>query len=792
MSQTCCNPARPVRDVWHARTAAVGVLLVSSMLFAAAPAGVLARQGVAGDETSLGDRGLVAREQALLDLTNPFTVMCVACHPDDEDGLTLTLERRKFGARTVTLFATSGEGGQNAVGPELYDELGRIRERETVEAAAVQGSRPYFLRLPDFGYSKSGDEAMAVWEKAAGGHDALLRLFVAAIRDLRPDVVITNHDTKTGHGQHQATGRLLVEALAAAPDPARFPDAGKPWQPQSVLVRASRESAGSIVIGGAGYDAVRGLSYREIAFRALLRHATQGPWRFEMMPTETRYQPLTRPKPTSERIGSPLTQGLDVPRGAFVVGRSVLDASGADLRSLLVQALTTDVVSDEHRPRLIAGILAVDGIDVRLGFTSVSVVAGTNATARLQVSNAGSAPISVTEVFLSSTNVAAVERQKIGPDGTAAASSRKSIDFDLPTDALLDADTRLSRPRPCAYDPFSATPRGSSDDAFERVSGTVTVQTGGLALPVGVVAFLQVTPPVGARATPKEDANGQWSISVANLSPRPLDVSLAADGAERRTLAPGAGTVFVIAHPPTNAVTVYGRVSAPAGPLRSLATVEARDLTVPVDVASGLRVGFVRSFDYTLPRTLDRLGVRSRELSVDDLRVADLSRYDTIVLDNRAYVKYPDLASVNDRLLTFVREGGTLVVFYHKRGEYPDGLAPYPFTIGNGRVTDENAPVTLLEPSNDVFSRPNRITARDFDGWIQERGVYFPSEWAPQYVTPMETHDPGEQDLRGGMLVAPYGKGRYVYTSIVWYRQLRGFVPGGFRIFANLISLGKS
>src|SRR5919199_3715507 len=176
--------------------------------------------------------------QALLDVMNPWTVMCVAAHPDDEDGATLTLLRRKYGVHTVTLFSTYGEGGQNAIGPELYEELGAIRARETEAAAKVQGSEPYFLALRDFGFSKSADEAFRVW-----GHDEALRRMVLKIRQLRPDVIITNHDTVTGHGHQQATGRLALEAFDAAADPKRFPEqlSGKvqPWQVKRLFVRFS-------------------------------------------------------------------------------------------------------------------------------------------------------------------------------------------------------------------------------------------------------------------------------------------------------------------------------------------------------------------------------------------------------------------------------------------------------------------------------------------------------------------------------------------------------------------------
>ncbi len=174
--------------------------------------------------------------QAVLDLANPWTVMCVAAHPDDEDGSTLTILRRKYGIHTVSLFSTFGEGGQNAVGPELYEDLGVIRARETMAAAEVQGSEPHFLGFRDFGFSKSAEETFRAW-----GEKEILRRMVLQIRLLRPDVIITNHDTTSGHGHHQATGRTVLQAFDAAADPKQFPEqlAQAPaWQVQRLFVRS--------------------------------------------------------------------------------------------------------------------------------------------------------------------------------------------------------------------------------------------------------------------------------------------------------------------------------------------------------------------------------------------------------------------------------------------------------------------------------------------------------------------------------------------------------------------------
>src|SRR4026209_414800 len=181
--------------------------------------------------------------QALLDLQNPWTVMCVAAHPDDEDGSSLTVLRRKYGVHTVSVFSTFGEGGQNAVGPELYEELGVIRARETMDASEVQGSEPYFLGFKDFGFSKSAEETFRAW-----GEREVLRRMVLQIRRLRPDAIITNHDTASGHGHHQATGRVVLQVFEAAADPKQFPEqlsqAGV-WQVQRLFVRNRGQGQGT-------------------------------------------------------------------------------------------------------------------------------------------------------------------------------------------------------------------------------------------------------------------------------------------------------------------------------------------------------------------------------------------------------------------------------------------------------------------------------------------------------------------------------------------------------------------
>jgi len=216
-------------------------------------------------------------------------------------------------------------------------------------------------------------------------------------------------------------------------------------------------------------------------------------------------------------------------------------------------------------------------------------------------------------------------------------------------------------------------------------------------------------------------------------------------------------------------------------------------------VAPKIRVGYIRGFDFSLPNALNALGVESKELSVDEVKTADLSKYTSIIVDNRVYESQPELIAANQKLLDYANAGGTLIVFYHKSDEWnPDErrkrpqLAPYKLILGNERITDENAPITFIEPDHTLLNLPNKIGPDDFRDWIQERGLYYPREWDPQFHALLQSNDPGEGLLKGGLLVADYGKGHYIYTSMVWYRQLRAGVPGAYRMLANMISYGRA
>jgi hypothetical protein len=224
---------------------------------------------------------------------------------------------------------------------------------------------------------------------------------------------------------------------------------------------------------------------------------------------------------------------------------------------------------------------------------------------------------------------------------------------------------------------------------------------------------------------------------------------------------------------------------------RQVVMAPARASLIRSDIKSpGGRVGYIAGAGDELPAAMQQLGYRVNPLSDDDLALADLSGYDVIVAGIRVYNTRPSLRRNQERLLQYVAHGGTYVVHYvtAQRGE-SEGIGPYPLSISRDRVSEEDAPVNMLAPNHTVFTSPNRITAQDFSGWIQERGLYFADRWDARYDSLLSSHDAGEPWHNGGLLITRYGQGTFVYNAYAFFRQLPAGVEGAYRLFANILAL---
>jgi hypothetical protein len=213
---------------------------------------------------------------------------------------------------------------------------------------------------------------------------------------------------------------------------------------------------------------------------------------------------------------------------------------------------------------------------------------------------------------------------------------------------------------------------------------------------------------------------------------------------------------------------------------------------VEVKIPTGLKVGYVMGAGDNIPTALQQLGMNVSLIPAEKLGTEDLGQYGTIVLGIRAYDTQKDVVANNQRLLDYVSAGGTLVVQYNTgTGAFNSGkITPYPAELSHARVSVEEAPVEILAPEDRVFHYPNEITAHDFDGWVQERGLYFMASWDSHFTPLLSSHDPGEGPQKGGLLMAKYGKGTYIYDGYAFFRQLPAGVPGAVRLYVNLLAAG--
>ncbi|HSL55671.1 MAG TPA: hypothetical protein VK868_14810, partial [Pyrinomonadaceae bacterium] len=650
-----------------------------------------------------------------------------------------------------------------------------------------------------------------------------------------PDVIITNHDTASGHGHHQATGRTVIAAVDAAADPQQFPEqlaqAGT-WQVKRLFVRSRGEAAAGaqiITLDPNETDPVRGTTYAQQALAGLHKHATQGPWpktvpasgaraiRYSLVKqapnspalpanAKTPVDGLVLPEAVASKLVAPTIESKRLTE--FIDRRLELLVSLLNAKRRGVFTAAKEVVAtDPHRfslmsSRLDAAIAAAAGASVALSPENAVLVPGYEARLAAVVTNGGVAEIQIKRLKFSglgvNRNLEAAEKMLPGTDTSAEVKVNvsKTTSLSVPSSEHL-YDGRL----------FGEPLKVDAELSIEGVSFHVENDTRRDVAPAVEIVAVDPSPYVTTPATSQRPL--EFKVTLKNHLPSEFRGLLRVRGQSLET-----GREIDLRPGETETSNLVVRTALPTGQIQGSSFAILVDQPIPKEpiakrdvpliyadaiVVSGRKVGYLPSYDQTLERSLAALGVDAKKLTVDEIAKSDLSSYNTIIIDNRGYEAHQDLIPVNNRLLKFAGDGGTLLVFYHRTNEWNPNearnrpqLAPYPIIVGDARVTEEDAPVLFLQPRHPLLNFPNRITQKDFADWVQERGLYFPREWdQQQYTAVLSTSDKGEPPLKGGLLVASYGRGNYIYTSYVWYRQLRAGLPGGYRIFANLISYGR-
>jgi LmbE family N-acetylglucosaminyl deacetylase len=800
---------------------------------------------------------------ALRKLTVVGGALYVAAHPDDENTAMLAWLGNEKLVRAGYLSVTRGDGGQNLIGDETGPLLGLVRTQELLAARRIDGAEQMFTRAIDFGYSKSPEEALAIW-----GHDEVLADVVWAIRRFQPDVVVTRFPVtgEGGHGHHTASAKLAEEAFVAAGDPARFPEQlhyVAAWKPRRIFWNRfswrpidpnDPSLAGSLRVDLGAYNPLLGRAYTEIAAVSRSQHKSQGFGSAERRGTILNYlDPRGGDAATND-----LFEGIDTSWARYAGGETVgsLLRSAADAFDpqepaasipLLLRALealdrlrATPGWSDTERPwlqgkrrDLLDAVRDCAGLAIDVSATASTVVPGGQLPVSVSVVNRSSYPFrlaSVASVFSAATQspgaplddnhpvkvelMLAVPATQSGSQpywlerpaakglytvGDSRLIGRPDSLPELPIDVTLDdaEGNRLAYSLPAVFRwtdpvdgeqirtvdvvPLVSVTLGSSVYLFPEAAArpvTVRMRSFGAAngalrlrLPTGWSAVPASVPVVFAAAGEEAQATFQVTAPEAETTGEiGAEVALG-DGEGAFRLARGSVDIDY-AHIPAQRVLRDATAKAVRADIRR----------------RGERVGYIMGSGDDVPDTLRQVGYEVTLLSDVDLDRGDFSTYDAVVAGIRAYNTRTRLRLAHDKLMRYVEGGGTMVVQYNTTDTVVPAPGPRPFEISRDRVTVEEAPVRLLDRADPLLAAPNRITEADFEGWVQERGLYFPGKWDPAYRTVLATNDPGEGEKAGGQLTMRHGEGVFVYTAYAWWRQLPAGVPGAIRAFVNLVS----
>jgi len=754
------------------------------------------------------------------------SVLMIAAHPDDENTAVLAYFARGRHFRTGYLSLTRGEGGQNLIGSEQGEWMGVIRTQELMAARRLDGAEQFFTRAIDFGFSKTAEETLAKW-----GREKILGDAVWVIRTFQPDVILLRFSgtPRDGHGHHQSSAILGKEAFEAAADPARFPEQKlAPWRAKRVLWNAfsfnremerEAEKTARLTIDTGEFDPLLGYSYGEIAGMSRSMHRSQGMGAPERKGSQRNFFTVVAGEPATKDVFDGVdTAWSRVPGGASVdtALQSAIAAFDLAKPAAIIPALMkarAEMAKLDHpiaqrklleldELAVLASGLWLDANVARPFITpeegykiQISAVNRSSAAVRLEAPAAAPLPYNTPftvsidatgpelRVGAYSDSCCAPERGPVAEAKFRVAFKGGSVEVTRPVRHRYIDDVRGELWRPLEVVPPIAVSFGERSLLFPD-SQSKRVEVSARAFTPNAAAEVMLEAPEGWKIEPATQAvkltrAGEQATLVFTVTP-----PAAASTGELR--AKGYYTARTIAYdhiPPQTVVT-------PA---------ELRVVRAEVKTLSR-RIGYIMGAGDDMPQALRQWGAEVTLLSDDDLARADLSRYDAIVTGVRAYNVRPALRANHDRLVEYASHGGTMIVQYNTATGGPfgresnelDRIGPYPISTGRARTTVEESPLVPIKPDSPLLTAPNRITAADYEGWVQERGLYFASKWDDRYQPLWESHDPGEAPQQGATLSARVGKGVYIFTPMSWFRQLPAGVPGAHRIFANFVSAAKA
>lgn len=778
------------------------------------------------------------------------TVLYVAAHPDDENTRLITYYANEMLMRTGYLSATRGDGGQNLIGPEIREQLGVIRTQELLAARRTDGGRQFFSRANDFGYSKNPEETFTIWDRDQVLADFVwvFRKFRPDIIITRFNSDGRSHGHHTASAILAREAFELAGDSTAYPEQLALVDT---WQPKKIFWNTGwwwfrnpqSDTTGLTSINMGIYNPMIGSSYGEIAARSRSMHKSQGFGSSGSRGDQVEYlkqwggagtkYPFDDIDTSWGRVAG--SEGVE-----FYINKAIAEydvTNPAKITEYLVlarqelQKVKDDFWREVKTQELDDLIVSTSGLYFTLSSDDDFYAPGDSLKIELEVVNRSQIPVKLKELRF---------KNWINPlEFSTELLNNKPFNSEI--NLILSSAEKYSNPYWLVeegtlgmYSVDDQTIIGTPEND-PPVEGTLSVDVGG--------ELLRFKVPVQFRRTDPVDGEVVVPISVGPPVILNLDesVMIFSDDAEKEvmmTVVAGKNNVagelsvdlpagwkstpeshsFVLTREGEEQAFTFlitpskkgsqGILSAKAeveGKLYHQGRVEIDYDHIPRQVIypdaklklvrldlrkSSERIGYIEGAGDAIPQNLQQLGYQVDVLSKDEVNADGLAMYDAVILGVRAFNTVDWLAFKNEELFKYVENGGNLIVQYNtNRQMVTEKVAPFKLEISRDRVAVEKAPVKILAPEHPILNSPNKITQADFEGWVQERGLYFPDKWSEEFTPILSSNDPGESPKNGGLLVAKYGKGNYIYSGYSWFRELPAGVAGAYRLFVNLIEL---
>lgn len=777
------------------------------------------------------------------------SALYVAAHPDDENTRMISYFSNHLLARTAYLSLTRGDGGQNLIGSELREALGLIRTQELLSARNIDGGEQYFTMASDFGYSKHPDETFSIWDKEKVLSQTIerIRQFKPDIVINRFD-----HRTpgKT-HGHHTSSAIISTEAFELSGSKNAL-SISEIWQPKRLFFNTSWWFYGSrekfnksvksnlIEFDSGVYDPLTGRSNSEIAAVSRSQHKSQGFGSTAQQGRQLEYLELIKGMPlksnnpfegintswTRLADGAEIEKLIDDVLNEFNFSKPYLSVSKLVLAYDKIKKLKNKHWSEIKSKELESVILQCLGVNIQVNASVPYAILGEEINITIKAVNS-----SPREVFIKQFSKA---KQDLSIEKSLLQNSvfekkiKHVIKGEISSPYWLSEDSSTGMYSTSKKDliGLAETPSAIIIDILLVIEGVEIGATlplsyrktdpirGEVVVPFHILpaATTQIKEPVylfsrkekkSINITVKNNGesfegnirlrgNKYWRISPENHS-----IAIKGKGAEKNLSFeitppdfPDQFAIKPIIETSENSFNASMQEIEYDHFPKQYMIVPASSKAITLDLKTYVnKIGYINGAGDKIPESLRAVGIEVETLDADQISLEKLNNYATVVLGIRAFNVNESLAFKNKILWEYVAQGGTLLIQYNtSRGLKTNEIAPFNLTLSRDRVTDENAAVTILDGKHLLLNHPNKISSKDFEGWVQERGLYFPNQWHDDFKPLLRMNDPGENPRDGALLSANYGKGRIVYTGLSFFRLLPAGVPGAYRLFFNLIA----